>query len=279
MQLEALDTLGYVEVSYPPMLRMRVREAMEPWRDFCALPLEEKQHLALSLGDRLKDVGYVLRQDKGRPNADNKEFFHVKRTTVGAMRERAVAFPNKRTVAFVDATDALLSAAIPLVQTFAEEVEARYHLLGFESEVMASQGNNWTFRYLHYPPASQSGEELAHAHTDRGGFTLHMYESHPGAEYYGFDRAWHPLIVNDDRTVIFPSMGLQYRSGGALKALCHQVVATPETAQDGRYSMVAFIDFNIGYRYDDSKKRLQEFPPGFNYDMPTGEFEELFVAR
>lgn len=273
MQIGTLGTLGLVTLEYPPSLRLWVNEAMRSWRSFCALPAEEKEKF--SHGDRLRDIGYKLRKDDG-PRADSKEFFHSSLNTFGTLLETALQSKDVRVAEFVNAVSALLHHSDPLIREFAAAVEQKWNLHGFEAEVMQSQ-RNWTFRYLHYLPGSNT--TLAHAHTDRGGFTLHLHESHPGGEYLGFDSKWRPFPLNENETVIFPSMGLQYRSKGALKALCHRVRAIPETAKEGRYSMVAFIDFAMDRRFNDARFRLQDFEPGFNYSMPTAEFESLFVPR
>ena len=245
-------------------------EAMDSWKGFCDLSQEDKDRL--SGGDRLHDFGYMRRNDQG-PRCDQKEVFHVVGTLIDDLRAKAEGISDKRAASFIHAIDMLLQESSSLIQTFARLVEGRYGLDGFEEEVARSQ-DNWTFRYLHYI----GGEILAHPHTDRGGFTLHLHESDEGGEYLGLDKQWHPWPVSETETIIFPSMGLQYRSEGKLKALCHQVQSTPKTAQSGRYAMVAFIDFKQSRRYNDAAKRLQDFSPGFNYDMPFGEFETLFCS-
>jgi isopenicillin N synthase-like dioxygenase len=271
MRIQTLETSGFVAVNYPDFLRTCVMEAMESWKDFCELPLEIKHKL--SGGDRISDFGYMMRNDGG-PKSDSKEQFHVVRSKVDELRERADEIPDRRAGAFIDAIDTLLEAASPLIQEFARSVEERYHVHGFEECVMQSK-DEWTFRYLHY----FGSETLAHAHVDRGGFTMHLHESEEGGEYLDFVDRWRPWPVSSEQTIIFPSMGLQYLTRGRLKALCHRVVSTPRTIQDGRFAMVAFIDFHQTHRYDESHGRLQEKPPGFNYYPPFEEFAKLFVLR
>jgi isopenicillin N synthase-like dioxygenase len=85
------------------------------------------------------------------------------------------------------------------------------------------------------------------------------------------------MPVSEGETVIIPDMQMQLRSNGELRALCHRVVATPETAKNGRYSAVCFVQFVRTKKYDKDKGgRLQEKEPGFNYKMPPGEFEMMF---
>lgn len=269
MDISTLQRDGFVSVAYPASLRPVVVRAMTSWQEFCTLPDEKKR--LLSGGDRLKDLGYMRRQDEGQ-RADNKELFHAKLSTLGILGERVKLLEDWRALRFMYATSELLVATLPLIREFAVGVEERFGLCGFAKEVEQSQ-QHWTFRYLHY----LGGEILAHPHADRGGFTFHMYEDAPGGEYLDFNGTWQGWPVNHERTIIFPSMGLQYRSRGKLKALWHQVVPTQETRVSGRYSMVAFIDFAMGHRYNDAVKRLQDFDPGFNYHVEQRAFESLFI--
>jgi len=271
MDVSALATKGMVEVPYPTALRASVEEAVASWQAFCTLPEEKKRQF--SKGDRANDFGYMLRNDAGT-RSDSKEMFHVVEEQLPVLWSCADGVHEKRGFRFIDAVSNLIRESVPLVGEFAHAVEKEFNLSGFESEVRASH-KRWTFRYLHY-----FGEAmLAYPHVDRGDFTLHLYENQEGGEYYGFDRHWHPWTLSGEKTVIFPSMGLQYRSGGALKALCHCVRPTPHSAQNGRFALVAFIDFNQNVRYNDREKRLQDFDPGFNYGMPFCEFQKLFVPK
>jgi isopenicillin N synthase-like dioxygenase len=272
MNITRLERDGFVSVEYPLTLRAVVREAVRSWRDFCSLTFEEKRHF--SGGDRVQDFGYMLRKDHG-PRADQKEHFHVKLANMPALRAREVTFPNKKSLAFISASHALLKQIGPMVEEFAYHVARTYHLAGLVPEVMKSQ-DEWTFRYLHYFPSSGNGT-LAHQHADRGGFTLHLDESHGGSEYLDKQYDWQALPLTHDSTVIFPSMGLQYRSQCALKALWHRVVSTEKTHDGGRYSMVAFIDFNRDAKFNDAQYRMQNFAAGFNYSMSMSELQKLFV--
>lgn len=271
MDVKTLRTDGYVAFDRPAKMLPVANAAMSSWQRFCALPLEEKR--IFSGGDRVKDFGYMLRQDTG-PNADAKELFHVKRVQIKEMHALATKVRDRRATEFISAVDALIAETIPIVRLFARGVQETYALPGFAAQVLAAQ-DQWIFRYVHY----LKGEVLANAHPDRGGFTLHLNETHEGGEYLTFGGEWRPWLVSAKRTVIFPSMGLQHLSKGELKALYHRVVANPETRNGGRCSMVAFIDFFNPWRYDDSVKRLQDFPHGFNYKMPFAAFDKLFVPN
>lgn len=271
MRIETLDTKGFVSLEYPRPLREAMERAMGSWRRFCTLPLEQKR--LLSGGDRLNDFGYMKREDGG-PRADDKELFHALRSKYDELLPKAQLIGDSRATDFIQAVDVMLDRMKPVIQNFARAVELRYGLAGFEAEVMRTQ-DFWTFRYLRYPKGKPV---LANAHADRGGFTFHLGESEGGGEYFSFDRAWQPWPVSERETIIFPSMALQHRSKGALKALWHRVVPTESSASE-RYSMVTFVDFKGSHRFNDARWNMKDFEPGFNYDIPFDEFSKLFVLN
>lgn len=271
MDAGILETHGFVSLNYPPALRACMQEAMRSWQEFCKLPLGAKQ--LLSGGDRIVDFGYMRRIESG-PRSDEKELFHALRAHFHLLLPKADAVGDARATRFIRAVDALIHEMESLVRDFARSVEARFGLVGFEDEVMAGR-DHWTFRYLRYPPGARP--VLANAHGDKGPFTFHLGETAEGGEYYGFDKIWRPWPVSEKETIIFPGMGLQYRSGGKLKALWHRVVPNEETILSGRYSMVAFIDFPMSHRINESRMRMQDFEPGFNYEMSFDEFRMLFL--
>ncbi len=272
MDVRTLDTNGFVSFDYPILLRDAVGEAMESWKAFCTLPIEQKR--LLSGGDRIKDFGYMCRQDAG-PNADEKELFHALRANYPELLPKAQLVGDKRATDFIEAVDVLLYRMGPVVQIFAREVEKRYGIPGFEDDVMQSQ-DYWTFRYLRYP---KNKPILANKHGDRGGFTFHLGETEGGGQYLDLhERVWKEWPVSEKRTIIFPSMGLQHRSKGQLKALWHQVVPTESSASE-RFAMVTFVDFQGTHRFDDSRFNMKDFEPGFNYEIPFNEFDKYFVPR
>jgi isopenicillin N synthase-like dioxygenase len=271
MHARDLQTHGFVRVEYYRPLRDAVSDAMSSWKKFCTLPLEQKR--LLSGGDRIQDFGYMCRKDSG-PKADDKELFHSLRAHFPQLLGKARRIGDKRATDFIDAVDSLIEQMQPLVHQFAGEVEEYYRLHDFTREVMASV-DYWVFRYLRYPKAQPI---LANEHADRGGFTFHLGETEGGGEYFSFDRRWRPWPVSETETIIFPSMGLQYRSQNLLKALWHRVLPV-ESPTAERFSMVTFVDFQGTHRFNDSRFRMQNFEPGFNYDMPFDEFAKLFVPR
>jgi isopenicillin N synthase-like dioxygenase len=270
--VRTLATLGYVTLPYPEWLRPHVQAAMGSWKQFCELPIGDK--LKFSGGDRVQDFGYMLRKDEG-DKADSKELFHALRANSPHLLHIAEKIGDARATDFISAVDDLIKGMEGVVQQFARDVTYHFGLSKYEHEVMSSR-NNWVFRYLHYLPGARP--DLANAHADRGnGFTFHLGETEEGGEYLGFDRAWRPWPVSRAQTIIFPGIGLQYRSQGTLQALWHQVVSNGITAANGRYSMVAFIDSALPVRFNDKKFRMQSLAPGFNYGLSHEELTKYFV--
>jgi isopenicillin N synthase-like dioxygenase len=134
---------------------------------------------------------------------------------------------------------------------------------------------------LHYFGEREVGEVTASPHIDKGGFTLHLFETDQGLEYLDIKtREWHEMPIGKNETVIIAGARLQNYSENNLKALCHRVVANEKTRRDGRYSAVLFVDFATAPLYDKDKfGRLQGFSAGFNYDMPAQEFSKMFTER
>lgn len=271
MDVRTLSTAGYVSLRRTSDLQMRTEAAMAAWNLFCTLPYDEKAKL--SGGDRVKDHGYMLRRDDG-PKSDDKELFHLIKRNMPALLAQASTVENPAAVEFVHAVDVLIDAVMPHVVQFARDVERVYDMPGFVRDVRESS-DQWTFRFLNYRPGKPI---LAAEHVDRGGFTLHLYESAQGGQYYGEDHEWHDWPVDHGRTIIFPSMNMQHRSRCALKGLCHRVVANDETIRVGRQSMVAFIDFLHSHQFNKyGGKRMQDFGPGELAAMPFADFDSLFV--
>lgn len=191
---------------------------------------------------------------------------------------RLAEIANKRSFPFLNDAKKLLDAMEPLILQFSQLVEEEFGIEGFVEEVKASK-QYWILRYLHYFGDQKEGAEIAAPHADKGGFTLHLYESDEGLEYYGIKKGlWKPMPVHEKQTVIIPAMQMQLISKGKLKALYHRVVATEKTARHGRFSMVCFITLENILKYN--KKiygNMQTHDVGFNYTLPHQEFEKLFA--
>lgn len=274
--IENLQHKGYVLFSYPATLQWFVDRSVESWKKFCALPVEIKKGLPYSNDGA--GVGYELKEGVGR-NADRKENFDV---AIGGRdwldtHSAHIASPVVRE--FIINATTLVSIMKPLILDFARQAEKAYWLKGFVDEVVNGE-DAFFVRFIRYTGNREVGEEIATAHADQSAFTLHLSESDPGFQYLSLarrNRKWVDLPFSDGETFIIPSMQMQLRSKGKLKALCHRVVATKKTAKKGRESMVCFVQLKNFPKYDKARHgRLQEKPAGFNYDMSPTEFKKLF---
>jgi isopenicillin N synthase-like dioxygenase len=277
IDIKNLETSGKVYASYPSPLRAAVLDATASWKALCALPDEVKLRFPYDPDTKQSGNGYECKREKGQL-LDQKENFHLRLSARDELMNHARSMSEPEFADFIEKALALPDLIMPLLLEFGAAVEERYEVPGF-ADAVASTKPELLIRFLHYFGECEPGEEIASPHVDKGGFTLHLYESDGGVEQLSQDKqSWLPLPVSNDETVIFPSLGLQQFLGSRVKALCHRVIATPECAQAGRYSAVCFVDFAESLHYDKARHgRLQNFPPGFNYDMPADQFDDLFV--
>ncbi len=270
-----LITDGKVYVPYPQQLRIAVADAMDAWVRFCALPEEVRTQFPYETDGVVSGNGYELKIASGK-TLDRKEDFHLRENARELLMEHARRIGSHDIEIFIEAALRLPSLIAPVLAEFAIDVERRFNVPGFADDVAASTPN-LLVRFLHYFDNDAPGQEIASPHIDKGGFTLHLYESDEGVQQLTEDGRWISVPLNHEQTVILPAIGLQHKLHSQVKALCHRVVATPESAIYGRYSAVCFVDFRNNRHYDKERfGRLQDQVPGFNYTMPWKDFDALF---
>jgi len=279
LNVENLETEGKVYLPYPRALREAMGDAMARWEAFCALPLETKLSLGYTPDESQSGNGYECKTERGE-TLDLKENLHFRLSWYETGCQKARATGSTAAVELIESLQVLPGLIKPSLLEFAREVERTFNIREFADDVEASVPN-LIIRLLHYFGDVSPDEVIAKPHIDKGGFTLHLWESAGGVEQLSLDKkTWLPIPVSHEEALLFPSSGLQYLLRNKVKALCHRVVATPESARDGRYSSVGFVDFRGNASYNKSKYgRLQDRPAGFNYDMPWDEFRKLFDFR
>lgn len=271
--ISELKTKGFVIFAYPKDLRIAVDKTVELWKRFCALPIEAKRGLPYS--NNAAGVGYELKDGVGN-KADQKENFDVTIAGQEWLRKNIDNIQNPIALEFVRNATALVGVMKPIILDFAQQSEHVFNLEGFSDEVKESEGSFFV-RFIHYFGDREVGEETATAHVDQSGFTLHLFESAAGLQCLPYNGDWIDMPVSSGETVIIPAMQMQFRSKGELQALCHRVVATAETADNGRYSAVCFVELKDTPKRDKEKTgRLQEKAPGFNYGLSHDEFSKFF---
>ena len=277
--IQKFKTEGLVNVSYPAELRNAVEVAMNSWKKFCELPEEVRikfPYLPNSVNGSVSGVGYELKKVPGA-TLDQKEDFHFTLAKEQELLDTANSISNEIAAQLIVDAKKLTEGIQILVNDFALKVEKEFSIEGFADEIERSHDVT-IIRFLHYFGGASTGEEIAKAHSDKSGFTLHLYESDPGLQYLDRSYNWQEMPVSHEETVIIPGMRGQYRSKGELKATSHRVIATSDTAKTGRYSAVAFVHLKDTPQYNKAGAgRLQEFKPGFNYEMPFEEFSKLFI--
>lgn len=273
MKIKQLKDEGFVILSYPKDLRKAVDSTVESWKAFCSLPVWVKQNLPYS--NNADGVGYEIKDGSGN-KGDRKENFDI--TTAGkAWFEKNVdQIKNPTALKFAEQATSLVGLLKPSILEFAREAEKAFGLKDFAKEVEASE-SVFFVRFIHYFGNREVGEEIATAHTDRSGFTFHLFESDPGFQCLNPLMNWVDIPITEGGTVIIPSMQMQFRSKGDIKATCHRVISTEKTSRKGRYSAVCFIQLKNTPQLDKNKiGRLQEKAPGFNYTLSFDELSKLF---
>ncbi len=262
--IDQLQTKGVAMMPYSPELRELVERAAASWQVFCELPLEEKERYG-AIGPM---VGYEFKDNKG-PFGDRKENFDI---------TEGISINTKSTPAFISDAITISKAMSSLAIEFAQQTEARYGVQELAHRTEQSKDQIFT-RFIHYFGDRTPGEEIATPHCDQSGFTFHLFETTPGCERLDYaTREWIEMPVESGKMAAFPAMQLQLISNGELRALSHRVVATEQSHQVGRFAIVCFVRLAQTPEYNKAKYgRLQEFTPGFNYNMTSDEFSRLFV--
>jgi isopenicillin N synthase-like dioxygenase len=270
-----LKSKGFISVPYPPQLKQSVIEAQRCWEAFCNLPAEAKRSFPYS--NSSAGVGYEDKTVSGT-SADRKENFDLSVGDRVWLEKQAETINNPIISAFIEAANKVARLITPSITALAHDIENEFGVEGFEKEVGEGSGS-YFIRFIHYFPGATAGQEIAEAHTDQSGMTAHLFETAPGFECLSHDMKWEPVDVSNGEMLVIPSMQLQIRSEGQLKATVHRVVATNTTATTGRYSAVCFVRFERTPKYQKECGRLQDLHKndlGFNYRMSNEEFRKMF---
>lgn len=271
--MQDIQTQGFVVATYSDALRTAIERATQSWQAFCELPESEKVKVGYSSASA--GVGYEYKKGGGY-RTDRKENFDITRGGLEWLHAQLEHVDNNAVRQFVTDASAVIKLLNPIAHDFASSVEEVFGISDFTSEVDASNASFFV-RFIHYFGDRIPGEETATAHVDQSGFTFHLFETDPGLQLLNKDLEWCDMPVPTSMTVIIPAMQMQLRSQDTIKALPHRVVATEQTARQGRFSAVCFVQLAETPKYDkETHGRLQEKEAGFNYTLPFGEFKNMF---
>lgn len=235
MYADKLRKQLYVDIDYPQHLTKAIG-TVEPWKQFCALPLEIKNKFEFLNHQDGADPGYRWRRrSEGR---EDKEYFHI--------------YPNTFELAEKDG-NAELVASTPAVKdffTYAVEIQklAFDFALGIQKEMnkdipgltgLIEDGKMQSvLRFLHYTN-DEKAEVIADQHFDRSLFTLHLYESGPGLQFLNWDMEWTDAPIDVGKTVLFNGYRMEEFTQGKLQKTWHRVIRTGDVKD--RVSMVLFV--------------------------------------
>lgn len=276
LSIDTLETDGFVSVPLSMPLQAHIDALSWTWRDFLRLPEEVRRQFPYLPDTTNSGSGY---EPPDASKFDFKHVFHAQLKHETWLRDQAFLVGDRSARELVEDTLKLLHMLQPVLAEFTDALQQKYPVGSLTNDLFAGY-SECIIRLLHYPGGVHSvGEELAVQHVDKGAFTGHLYEDFPGVERLTRKLEWEPFPVHTGEALIFPAMRLQYRTKSQVKGLCHRVVAVEGAAEHGRNAMVLFGNFNGTPYYD--KRRLgsmQGHGPGFNYEMPADEFEQLFTA-
>lgn len=264
---------GIYNLKYPEELRKKVLSALDAWKRFVETDDVVTEQFPYAHG-----VGYEHQKGGGETKDHKKDFHYTEDGAEFLFGAASKSGEKLRQVSedLIKEASYLVGYLGPSVLQFANELEREIGIENFANEVMASRGT-WFLRFLHYPGDRQIGEYMAVPHIDKSAFTFHLYESDPGLQALTYDeKKWVDTPVSESETVIFPGFQLQQKTKGKVQALCHRVVATEKTCTTGRYSMVVFFSLKNTPKYDKTQGRLQDFTPGFNYELSPDDVERMF---
>lgn len=275
--MEIMNKLDVARCTYSPLAREVVVQAVKSWKRVCELPRDVRQSFPYSADQKNSGVGYELKLTQGT-TLDVKEDMHINLEWRDRLLVCADSVGDEGVFRdFIENSLKIPEAIKPLVLEYARKVEVEHSLPGFAEDVENSM-STWMVRFLHYFGDRNIGDEVAVPHADKGGFTAHLYESHPGLQYLDEERNWKDVLISTDETVILPGLALQHKTHNEKTAVYHRVVATEETAVSGRFSAVCFIDMGNSKYFNKAKYgRIQDFPVAFNYEISFEDLDKYFA--
>ncbi len=260
MYFEQLREHLFANVDYPESMR-EVMGKITAWHQFCALPSETKMLFTYPDDQGVWDAGYKNRRKaEGR---EDKEYMHFHGNYRDLLQKYGLAElveKDPTLKAMWDLVSGIRTEAGKLITVIATDLDQ--HIPGLAKNV-ADSTDLMTLRFLHYTPEDDQDDNLAAAHFDRSGFTLHLYENKNGLQHLTLAHQWEDSPIDSNNTVVFAGYQLQAESRGEIKNTWHRVIRKHDTQVQGdRYSLVAFVPFKHTPTYDASA-RSQDLKPGY----------------
>ena len=259
-------------------VELYTRTAKHAWQQVCQLPKEVLQQFGYIPDARRSGVGFEVKTNGS--SYDHKLDMHVTLESLPALVAMADVVDTSGTFrSFIACAENLLVALKPLGINYAKRVEGWLGLRSLVDEVSASH-KTWMLRFLYYPPGLPAGDILAQAHTDKGGYTIHILDEHGSLEFLESTNpsVWKSMQEMKNQAIVIPGIGLQDLTDSSLRAVAHKVTATEDSFLQGRIAAVCFVDFLSRRHFDKATYGSQQQQPvGWNYDSTPEEFSRYFI--
>ncbi len=260
MYYQKLKDRLFAPVNYPEELKNLMKNT-SAWREFCSMPQGTKEQFSFPNHQEMWDPGYKMRERaKGR---EDKEYFHLtsrNKEFLEYYKLSGLVNKNKRLNDFFEFAHGIWSLASDLVLEIGKELDR--DIPGLHQQLIKGRDKQ-LLRLLHYIPKKDDDINLADQHFDRSGFTLHLYESHHGLQYLGFDNEWKDAPIKKGETIVFSGYQMEVITNGKVQKTWHRVIRKPEYQNnETRISMVLFVPFVDTPTYP-RETRSQDMIPGY----------------
>jgi isopenicillin N synthase-like dioxygenase len=280
LSVSSMRTDAFAAMPYRPAVRDRVQDLKATWEAFLALPERNRARLRYCADNLVGGSGSGYEPPSPAKPDSRKHTFHAKLVHREWLLGGARAVGHPAAFALVETALAFLEDVQPHLREFADAFAREFGDPSFPTDLDAGF-DECVVRLLWYPPGYTPGEDIAKQHVDKGGGTLHLFETEGGVERLAPDsREWVPFPVGDGQAVVFSGLRMQHRTRCATRALCHRVRATEVTAMRGRLSGVLFLNFARTPYYDKANLgSTQGHEAGWNYDLSFEDFHRSFAHR
>ena len=242
---------GFAVISEHPVPQAVIDANMAATKAFFALPVDAKaRYDAAAGGGQRGYTAFGVENAKGKPEPDQKEFWHTGRALDAESPYRAT-MADTPSVSDIDSFDAATRAMYDTLDAFGRVLLRGVALhLGlaedwFETKV---QNGNSILRLLHYPPQMDpppAGSVRAGAHEDINVITLLLGAEEAGLQVKHRSGEWLSVSPPAGSIVINCGDMLQRLTAGVLPSTTHRVVnPSPERAAFPRFSTPFFLHFN-----------------------------------
>ncbi|MBS0185985.1 MAG: isopenicillin N synthase family oxygenase [Proteobacteria bacterium] len=244
--VKSLKNTGFVVLKDHPISRDLIDKTYETWKDFFALPLDEKNSYLFDARETGAQTGYFpfkAENAKGYSVQDLKEFFHF------APHKKAPEMQAQMTKAYFQEVTQLAHELLKWAENGLPEKISKN--LSMPLKQMAEESTLTLLRILHYPPLQGDEEEgsvRAAPHEDINLMTVLPFATAPGLEIKDSKGNWHPVPGDPGMIVINVGDMLAHTTQNYYTSTTHRVVNPEVQKNEARYSLPLFFQPNKDVR-------------------------------